>query len=664
MEYAPFDLERVADARSRSSTWPLPDPNQPVVVATESPTSEMVTIKQERQDCESPLPHTPKSEPKKMRNAWGNLSYAELITQAILSTPDKRLTLSEIYDWIVQNVPYFSDKANSPSTAGWKVKKTLHLSHDYFVAWLSIYLVLIANAPLYNYRWACRLVYMYVYTCIYIRVTLTTVVSHGFLPLSLFPLPHTDMVDTLYYNPFPDSMTCPLPSLFLSPFTLTNSLTCTHTHTPTQNSVRHNLSLHSRFNKVQNESSGKSSWWTVDLDAKSNRTSRRNRSQSVDNGNTPSPKTPRKKKERKIKRVKGGTSPNDLSPCDSPTTSSPHLQAPWSPNPSCPSPAPSGSDLSPCYSPVLQSPVLQRSSRNVTPVSPLVSPPSLDQQGATIYSGSNSSLLDDVQLPENSLDSPGCLDMFSQLNLSTRREGMGSSSSLSSLNSPRFAPVTKSPHPIFTFNNPPIDSSGYSSSNCFSDTDNPESAAAAAAAIAGGTGPSVVIGNNISNMHPSVSTSLPVHPPSYEEHVTQQHNPSGTPTLPSPHITPPHRPTCFTPTRSGTHPLQISLAAPPDPNRPRSGSEPAPVNLVHRYPQDIDMDLFNSSGFPDCDVDSIIRTELQYSNGELDFQFDQTQYNSPANNYHQGGDPTLTSVTLGPEHSRMQQYSRTGTSAW
>jgi forkhead box protein O3 len=29
------------------------------------------------------------------RNAWGNLSYADLITQAILSSPEKRLTLSQ-----------------------------------------------------------------------------------------------------------------------------------------------------------------------------------------------------------------------------------------------------------------------------------------------------------------------------------------------------------------------------------------------------------------------------------------------------------------------------------------------------------------------------------------------------------------------------------------
>ena len=97
------------DCRHRSSTWPLPDPTL----------SEEGEIKRE----ESPLPSTvvKQETQKKMRNAWGNMSYADLITQAILSSPDKRLTLSEIYEWIVQNVPYFSDKAASPSTAGWKV---------------------------------------------------------------------------------------------------------------------------------------------------------------------------------------------------------------------------------------------------------------------------------------------------------------------------------------------------------------------------------------------------------------------------------------------------------------------------------------------------------------------------------------------------------------
>ncbi|KAJ7304206.1 hypothetical protein JRQ81_011739 [Phrynocephalus forsythii] len=54
------------------------------------------------------------------RNAWGNLSYADLITKAIESSPEKRLTLSQIYDWMVRYVPYFKDKGDSNSSAGWK----------------------------------------------------------------------------------------------------------------------------------------------------------------------------------------------------------------------------------------------------------------------------------------------------------------------------------------------------------------------------------------------------------------------------------------------------------------------------------------------------------------------------------------------------------------
>lgn len=56
------------------------------------------------------------------RNAWGNLSYADLITQAIQSSADQRLTLSQVYEWMVQNIPYFKDKGDSNSSAGWKVR--------------------------------------------------------------------------------------------------------------------------------------------------------------------------------------------------------------------------------------------------------------------------------------------------------------------------------------------------------------------------------------------------------------------------------------------------------------------------------------------------------------------------------------------------------------
>ena len=57
------------------------------------------------------------------RNAWGNLSYADLITNAINSSPEKRLTLSQVYDWMVQNIDYFKDKGDSNSSAGWKVSR-------------------------------------------------------------------------------------------------------------------------------------------------------------------------------------------------------------------------------------------------------------------------------------------------------------------------------------------------------------------------------------------------------------------------------------------------------------------------------------------------------------------------------------------------------------
>lgn len=56
------------------------------------------------------------------RNAWGNQSYAELISQAIESAPEKRLTLAQIYEWMVRSVPYFKDKGDSNSSAGWKVR--------------------------------------------------------------------------------------------------------------------------------------------------------------------------------------------------------------------------------------------------------------------------------------------------------------------------------------------------------------------------------------------------------------------------------------------------------------------------------------------------------------------------------------------------------------
>lgn len=43
-------------------------------------------------------------------------SYANLITFAINSSPKKKMTLSEIYQWICDHFPYYKDAGN-----GWKV---------------------------------------------------------------------------------------------------------------------------------------------------------------------------------------------------------------------------------------------------------------------------------------------------------------------------------------------------------------------------------------------------------------------------------------------------------------------------------------------------------------------------------------------------------------
>lgn len=386
---------------------------------------------------------------------------------------------------------------------------------------------------------------------------------------------------------------------------------------PLQNSVRHNLSLHSRFVKIQNDTSGKSSWWTVDLDAKSSKTSRRNRSHSVDNTNN-SPRSRKREKKSKLKKIKGASSQDNIlsSPCHSPT---PLLQPSWSPRP-CPSPT--GSDLSPGYSPILQSPIMHRGSRNVTPVSPLISPPGIDQQCQGVFSGSNSSLLDDGL---DIGDPNACTDMLAQLNLRPARELMGSSSSLSSLNSPRFF-VTKSPHPVFTFAGPgPVDSSGYSS---ISDTEIPEG-----------------------NFPP---------PPPYEDHLPHQQV----------------RPTCYTPTRSAAHPhpLQITLSAD---SRPRSGSEPVAVNLTNRFPQDIDMELFQNGAEFDCDVNRIIKEEMQYDNGHLGFQFNPQHHHRPPHHHHiphhrhshpatlsPHGDPTLTSAALQGDPILMQGHNLANRTAY
>lgn len=181
-------MDRLADVepgfepqtRARSNTWPLPRPDNYGGDEKAGP--------QESPFGEAGAPKKNSSR----RNAWGNMSYADLITQAIQSAPEKRLTLSQIYEWMVQNVPYFKDKGDSNSSAGWK------------------------------------------------------------------------------------------------------------------NSIRHNLSLHSRFMRVQNEGAGKSSWWMLNPDAKPGKAARR-RATSME---TPRYEKKRGRLKKKLEALRASPSPS------------------------------------------------------------------------------------------------------------------------------------------------------------------------------------------------------------------------------------------------------------------------------------------------------------------------------------------------------------------
>lgn len=136
-----IDPDFEPQSRPRSCTWPLPHPDfaedddggsagaPPALAPGPADGPEHGGgIPGERRAPAAAAPPPPGADVGQLRkaktsrrNAWGNLSYADLITKAIESAPEKRLTLSQIYDWMVRYVPYFKDKGDSNSSAGWKV---------------------------------------------------------------------------------------------------------------------------------------------------------------------------------------------------------------------------------------------------------------------------------------------------------------------------------------------------------------------------------------------------------------------------------------------------------------------------------------------------------------------------------------------------------------
>lgn len=153
----PIDPDFEPQSRPRSCTWPLPRPDISIVKTeaadgTES-TAGTPPADEDRPETQQITPEYEKAAaaeggliasvggaaatPRKgssRRNAWGNQSYADLISQAIENSPEKRLTLAQIYEWMVKTVPYFRDKGDSNSSAGWKNSIRHNLSlHNKFL---------------------------------------------------------------------------------------------------------------------------------------------------------------------------------------------------------------------------------------------------------------------------------------------------------------------------------------------------------------------------------------------------------------------------------------------------------------------------------------------------------------------------------------------------
>jgi forkhead box protein O3 len=127
--------------RTRSNTWPMPQPesysDRPLIdgmIMTSSDESMKINIKTLENHTIQVADLLPIKKKSSRQNAWGSHSYAELITLAINSVKDKRLTLSQIYGWMVKNVSFFKDKGDNNSSAGWKNSVRHNLSlHNRFI---------------------------------------------------------------------------------------------------------------------------------------------------------------------------------------------------------------------------------------------------------------------------------------------------------------------------------------------------------------------------------------------------------------------------------------------------------------------------------------------------------------------------------------------------
>ncbi|XP_053152543.1 forkhead box protein O3 [Hemicordylus capensis] len=490
------------------------------------------------------------------RNAWGNLSYADLITRAIQSAPEKRLTLSQIYEWMVRCVPYFKDKGDSNSSAGWK------------------------------------------------------------------------------------------------------------------NSIRHNLSLHSRFIRVQNEGTGKSSWWMINPDGGKGGKAPRRRAVSMDNSNkyTKSRGRAAKKKAAQTAQETTEDSPSQLSKWPgSPTSRSSDEQDTWTDFRSRTNS--NASTISGRLSPILASTELDEVQDDDAPLSPMLysSPPSMspsinkpcnvelprltDMAGTmNLNDGLTDNLMDDlldnITLP-SSQQSPtgGLMQRSSSFPYGTKGSGLGSPSSSfnnavfgpSSLNSLRQSPmqtIQENKQATFSsishYNNQTLQdllaSDSLSHSDVMMTQSDPLMSQASTAVSAQNVRRSIMLRNDpmMSFAAQPSQGSLVNQNLLHHQHQSQNSSLSGSRALSNSVSTMGLNDTNNigsakhqqqSPVNQSMQSLSDSLSG----SSLYSNSVSLPVMGHDKFPSDLDLDMFNGS--LECDMESIIRSELMDADG-LDFNFD------------------------------------------
>ncbi|XP_021409480.1 forkhead box protein O3 [Lonchura striata] len=490
------------------------------------------------------------------RNAWGNLSYADLITRAIESSPEKRLTLSQIYDWMVRCVPYFKDKGDSNSSAGWK------------------------------------------------------------------------------------------------------------------NSIRHNLSLHSRFVRVQNEGTGKSSWWMINPDGGKGGKAPRRRAVSMDNSNKYTKSRGRAAKKKAALQTAQETSedsPTQLSKWPgSPTSrSSDELDA-WTDFRSRTNS--NASTISGRLSPILASTELDDVQDDDAPLSPMLysSPSSLspsvnkpctvelprltDMAGTmNLNDGLTDNLMDDlldnITLPP-SQQSPtgGIMQRSSSFPYGSKGSGLGSPSSSfnnavfgpSSLNSLRQSPmqtIQENKQATFSsishYNNQTLQdlltSDALSHSDVMMTQSDPLMSQASTAVSAQNSRRNIMLRNDPMMSFAAQSSQGGLVNQNLSHHQHQSHNSSLSGSRALSNSISNIGLSDSSSLGSSKHqqsPVNQSMQTLSDPlsgSSLYSSSVNLPVMGHEKFPSDLDLDIFNGS--LECDMESIIRSELMDADG-LDFNFD------------------------------------------